>query len=76
MITVIIIGVITGLIYGLVAIGYSLIWQSMSLLHFAQGGLLMLGGFLGITLISVNINNLFLMSLRLGLRPFYGPIYQ
>jgi branched-chain amino acid transport system permease protein len=63
MLTVIIIGVTVGLIYGLVAIGYSLIWQSMGLVHFAQGDLLMVGGFLAITLISMNIANMFAVLL-------------
>lgn len=63
MLTVIIIGVTVGLIYGLVAIGYSLIWQSMSLVHFAQGDMLMVGGFLAITLIGMNISNLFVVIL-------------
>lgn len=63
MLTVIIIGVTVGLIYGLVAIGYSLIWQSMSLVHFAQGDLLMLGGFFAITLIGMKISNLFAVLL-------------
>ena len=57
MLNVIIIGRTVGLVYGLVAIGYSLIWQSMSLVHFAQGEVLMVGGFLGITLISGGITN-------------------
>lgn len=63
MLTVIIIGVTVGLIYGLVATGYSLIWQSMSLVHFAQGDLLMLGGFFALTLINMNISNLFVVLL-------------
>lgn len=58
---VIIIGITFGLIYGLVAIGYSLIWQSMSLIHFAQGDLLMIGGFIAITLISKGVDSIFLV---------------
>lgn len=59
MVQVFIIGITFGLIYGLVAIGYSLIWQSMGLVHFAQGDLLMLGGFVAITLIGGGVTNLF-----------------
>lgn len=58
MLNVLIIGITFGLIYGLVAIGYSLIWQSMSLVHFAQGDLLMVGGFVAITLVNSGIDNL------------------
>ena len=59
MIDVLIIGITFGLIYGLVAISYSLIWQSMNLIHFAQGDLLMIGGFIAITLINLGITNMF-----------------
>jgi branched-chain amino acid transport system permease protein len=45
-------GLATGCIYSLVAIGYSLIYSSMSLLHFAQGSLLMLGGVFGFALLT------------------------
>jgi len=45
-------GLATGCIYSLVAIGYSLIYSSMSLLHFAQGSLLMLGGVFGFSLLT------------------------
>ena len=59
MLQVLIIGITFGLIYGLVAIGYSLIWQSMGLVHFAQGDLLLVGGFVAITLINCGVDNLF-----------------
>ena len=61
--TMIIIGITMGLIYGLVAMGYSLIWQTMGLLHFAQGDLLMIGGFLALTLINLKITNPFIVLL-------------
>lgn len=59
MIQVLVIGMTFGLIYGLVAIGYSLIWQSMGLVHFSQGDLLMVGGFVAISLINSGVTNLF-----------------
>jgi branched-chain amino acid transport system permease protein len=61
MLNVLIIGITFGLIYGLVAIGYSLIWQSMSLVHFAQGDLLMVGGFVAVSLIHSGISNILLV---------------
>jgi branched-chain amino acid transport system permease protein len=61
MFTVITVGITVGLIYGLVAIGYSLIWQSMRLLHFAQGDLLMFGGFVALSLIGAGIGNPFVV---------------
>lgn len=57
MLQVLIIGITFGMIYGLVAIGYSLIWQSMGLVHFAQGDLLMVGGFTAIMLINCGVSN-------------------
>lgn len=57
MLQVLIIGITFGMIYGLVAIGYSLIWQSMGLVHFAQGDLLMVGGFTAIMLINGGVSN-------------------
>ena len=53
----IIVGVTVGLIYGLVAIGYSLIWQTMGLLNFAQGDLVMVGAFVTVTLIEKGVAN-------------------
>ena len=58
---VIIIGITFGLVYGLVAISYSLIWQSTGLIHFAQGDLLMIGGFIAITLIGRGIDSMILV---------------
>lgn len=55
--TIIIVGITMGLIYGLVAIGYSLIWQTMGLVHFAQGDLLMIGGFLVLTFINAGFSS-------------------
>jgi len=46
-------GTSLGLLYGLVASGYSLIWSTMSLLHFAQGELVTVGAFLALTLVGV-----------------------
>jgi branched-chain amino acid transport system permease protein len=63
MLNVIIIGITVGLVYGLVALGYSLIFQSMRLVHFAQGEMLMMGGFFGITLINGGVTNPLLVLL-------------
>lgn len=77
MLTVIVIGVIVGLVYGLVAMGYSLIWQSMRLVHFAQGELLMVGGFFALTLISLGISNIFVvLPLVFALMSVVGLIIQ
>ncbi len=46
-------GLIAGSVYSLMAIGYSLVFASTRLLHFAQGDLLMLGGFVGLSLVGV-----------------------
>jgi len=44
-------GLSVGCIYALVALGYSLIFASIRLLHFAQGDLLMIGGFFALTMV-------------------------
>jgi branched-chain amino acid transport system permease protein len=46
-------GLTIGCIYGLVAIGFSMIFRAMGLVNFAQGDLMMLGGFVGYTCLSV-----------------------
>ena len=40
---------VIGSVYGLIALGYSLIYSASGLMNFAQGELLMLGAFLGLT---------------------------
>ncbi len=41
--------IVIGGVYGLLALGYSLIYRASGLLSFAQGDMLMLGGMLGLT---------------------------
>lgn len=43
-------GLATGAIYGLVALGFVLIVNAVNVVNFAQGEFLMLGGFIGLTL--------------------------
>ena len=42
-------GLVIGSIYGLVALGYCLIYKASGLMSFVQGDMLTLGGFLGVT---------------------------
>jgi branched-chain amino acid transport system permease protein len=46
-------GVCLGLLFGLVAIGYSLIWSTMTLLHFAHGEFVTVGAFAALTLVGL-----------------------
>jgi branched-chain amino acid transport system permease protein len=46
-------GVCLGLLFGLVAIGYSLIWSTMTLLHFAHGEFVTAGAFAALTLVGL-----------------------
>lgn len=46
-------GLAIGSIYAMIAIGFTLIWKSVSLINFAQGDLFMLGAFLGFTFYSI-----------------------
>ena len=45
MVTLIMYGLVVGSVYGVVALGFVLIYKSSSVLSLAQGSLLMLGGF-------------------------------
>lgn len=51
--TLIISGLVIGSLYGLIALGYSLIYKASGLLTFAQGDLLTLGAFIGVTFYTV-----------------------
>lgn len=46
-------GVAIGCIYGLVAIGFSMIYRAIGLVNFAQGDIMMLGAFMGYTVLAV-----------------------
>lgn len=50
--TLLISGLVLGSIYGLIALGYSMIFKSSGLLSFVQGDILTLGAFLGLTFYS------------------------
>lgn len=41
-------GLAMGAVYGLVALGYTLIWNAVSVVNFAQGDLVMLGAFIAV----------------------------
>ncbi len=49
-IDLLIIGVSVGMVYGLVAIGISLIYSGLDIVHFAHGEIYMIGAFIGLTL--------------------------
>jgi len=51
--TLLINGLVIGGIYGLIALGYSLIYRASGLLSFAQGDLITLGAYLGLTFYSI-----------------------
>ncbi|MEA2947092.1 MAG: branched-chain amino acid transport system permease protein [Alphaproteobacteria bacterium] len=49
-IDLVIIGLSVGMIYGLVALGISLIYSGLDIVHFAHGEIYMIGAFIGLTL--------------------------
>jgi branched-chain amino acid transport system permease protein len=53
-------GITTGMIYGLVAIGYHLIFRATNLIDFAQGEKLALGGLFALAITAVIGNNLWI----------------
>jgi branched-chain amino acid transport system permease protein len=57
-------GLCLGSIYGMIALGYSLIYKASGLMNFTQGDLLTLGAFVGITFYKV-LNIPFVLSLIL-----------
>lgn len=52
MITAIVSGLALGCVYGLVAIGFSMIFRAMGLVNFAQGDIMMVGAFLGYSVLT------------------------
>ena len=50
----IIVGVSIGIVYGLVALGISLIFSGLDIVHFAHGEVYMIGAFIGIAVVSVD----------------------
>ena len=50
---VIVSGLVLGSIYGLIALGYSLIYKASGMMNFAQGDTLTLGVFLGYTFFGI-----------------------
>ncbi|WP_439360431.1 branched-chain amino acid ABC transporter permease [Bradyrhizobium sp. DASA03007] len=59
-------GAAIGCIYGLVAIGYSMIYKSMGLVNFAQAEFTMVGAFLGYSVLSAIPGAPFLLVVILG----------
>ena len=52
-VTLLMSGLAVGAIYGLVAIGFSMIYRAMGLVNFAQGDMMMIGAFLGFTVLGL-----------------------
>ena len=50
----IIVGISIGIVYGLVALGISLIFSGLDIVHFAHGEVYMIGAFIGIAVVSVD----------------------
>ncbi len=53
LIQVLLLGLVLGCIYGLIALGYSLIYRTSGLMNFSQGDILTIGAFLGYTFYGV-----------------------
>ena len=50
----IIVGLSIGVVYGLVALGISLIFSGLDIVHFAHGEVYMIGAFIGIAIVSIS----------------------
>lgn len=62
--TMVISGLMLGCIYGLIALGYSLIYKASGLMSFVQGDIMTLGAYIGLTFYSI-LNLPFVISLIL-----------
>ncbi|QTL04757.1 branched-chain amino acid ABC transporter permease [Aquabacter sp. L1I39] len=60
-------GLAVGCIYGLVALGFSMIFRAMGLVNFAQGDIMMVGAFLGYTAFLVLPDAPFLLVLLIAM---------
>lgn len=70
-------GILQGGLYGLIALGFVLIYKSSSIFNFAQGEIVMLGGFVGWSFLSVANFGIFLTLLcSFAVAAFLGLIIQ
>lgn len=60
---ILIVGLAMGAVYALVALGYTLIWNAVSVVNFAQGDLVMVGSFIAVGWLSMGLG----LPLWLGL---------
>lgn len=77
MLTYVLLGLTIGAIYALLAVGFSLIFETVKLLHFAQGDLLMIGGFVALSFIDVfGINPLIVALGTMLIVGFFGAFLE
>ena len=76
-IDLLIVGLSIGIVYGLVAIGISLIYSGLDIVHFAHGEIYMFGAFIGLTLFTT-IGLPFVPSLLIGsvLTGIFGAVIE
>ena len=70
-IDLVIVGLSIGMVYGLIALGISLIYSGLDIVHFAHGEIYMLGAFIGLTIANATgftyVTVLFLAMIATGL---------
>lgn len=70
-------GLAAGSIYALIAVGFAIIYKATSVLNFAQGDLLVLGGYLCFSLMAyLNIPYIFAFLIAIGLLALMGIMIQ
>ena len=71
-------GIAQGCVYGLVALGFVLIYKATEMVNFAQGDLMMLGAFVALTLVGTMGMNYWLGFLLAALESIkdYKPFFQ
>ncbi|MFY0545846.1 branched-chain amino acid ABC transporter permease [Brevibacillus sp. H7] len=69
-------GLTAGIIYSLVALGFTIIFASLDLVHFAQGEILMIGGFIGYLFYSIGVPFLAALLLTVVLTGGLGVVLE
>lgn len=69
-------GLLTGSMYIIMALGFSLIWGIVGMFNFAHGAMYMLGAYLSFTLISVGLNPFLAIFISMGMMFLLGVLIE
>ena len=69
-------GLLTGSMYTIMALGFSLIWGIVGMFNFAHGAMYMLGAYLSFTLISMGLNPFLAIFISMGVMFLLGVLIE